>query len=104
MFKNACLPTSAQPSRVTSRRQFLALAASTTVLAGCADTTADTAPVVGTPSARAAGQEAVHAATPSGSPHTSKPVPSPAAVHANELGMIPVLMHHRLVSGKAGTY
>jgi hypothetical protein len=34
--------------------------------------------------------------SPSASPTT--PPPDPASVHANEIGVIPVLMHHRLVS------
>jgi peptidoglycan/xylan/chitin deacetylase (PgdA/CDA1 family) len=78
-----------------NRRQFLALAASTTVISGCADTAADPVPVVGRPAV----------ATPSPSP-LSPPTspPQPAKIHANELGMIPVLMHHRLVTSTAGTY
>ncbi|MDX6283596.1 MAG: hypothetical protein QOH03_4667, partial [Kribbellaceae bacterium] len=78
-----------------SRRRFLAMTAATTMVAGCADTAADTAPVVSTPSS----------APPPATPRrTPKPAPPPAAIHANELGMIPVLMHHRLVTGPAGTY
>ncbi|MFI5706551.1 polysaccharide deacetylase family protein [Kribbella sp. NPDC051620] len=81
-----------------SRRSFLAMAASTTMLAGCADTAADTAPVVSTPS------PAPPPTNPAPPTPRRTPKPPPAAVHANKLGLIPVLMHHRLVTGHAGTY
>jgi hypothetical protein len=83
-----------------SRRRFLALAASPLALTACADTAADTTPVVGSSA------PARPPAVPSRTPRPPKPtaVPPPATIHANELGMIPVLMHHRLVPSSAGSY
>lgn len=40
--------------------------------------------------------------TPTSSP--TAPPPNPASVHANELGVIPVLMHHRLVTQVESEY
>jgi hypothetical protein len=80
-----------------NRRQFLTVAASATVLGGCADTAADPKPVVLTTESTTKSPTA----TP---PRTPEPPPHPAKIHANELGMIPVLMHHRLVTSSAGTY
>jgi hypothetical protein len=80
------------------RRQFLALTAASPLLAACADTSADPAPVIGTSAATPAATPAAMTAR-----RTPKP-PSPAGVRADELGMIPVLMHHRLVASRPGTY
>ncbi|MEU4393900.1 polysaccharide deacetylase family protein [Kribbella sp. NPDC023855] len=79
-----------------NRRRFLALAATSTVVGGCADTAPDTAPVVV--------DSAVARPRVTTSPRTPKP--AVAKVRANELGQIPVLMHHRLVtgSGPVGSY
>ncbi|MGC4938831.1 polysaccharide deacetylase family protein [Kribbella sp. DT2] len=82
------------------RRTFLALAASA-VVAGCNDTTQpDAAPVVAkdhgpVPSAPA---PKAPAPTTQAKPLTSRP-PAPS-----ELGVIPVLMHHRLAANVNGEY
>ncbi|MEV8375954.1 polysaccharide deacetylase family protein [Kribbella sp. NPDC056861] len=78
-----------------TRRRFLALAATTALATACTDTAADTSPVVH------------NSPTPAGATRSTRrrsAPPSPAAVHANELGLIPVLMHHRLVTSAAGSY
>jgi len=86
-----------------TRRQFLQLTAGATVsagLAGCTDTAApDPAPVV-----------ADHVAARTSPRPPTRPTPSPPAAPSATatapafLGMVPVLMHHRLVDGEAGTY
>jgi peptidoglycan/xylan/chitin deacetylase (PgdA/CDA1 family) len=47
--------------------------------------------------ARSAGSDAKPSPSPSVTA-SAPPPPDPAAVHANEVGVIPVLMHHRLVT------
>ncbi|WP_112248897.1 polysaccharide deacetylase family protein [Kribbella monticola] len=77
-----------------SRRGFLAAAVSSTVLAGCTDTAADTAPVV----------SGSRTAQPTPTPRRTAQRRLPVGVHANKLGLIPVLMHHRLVASNPGSY
>jgi hypothetical protein len=79
------------------RRAFLGLAAAA-VVAGCNDTTTpDAAPVVAAD------------AKPTATPTPASPTPTPRQVTnrppaASELGVIPVLMHHRLTPNVSGEY
>ncbi|ADB32885.1 polysaccharide deacetylase [Kribbella flavida DSM 17836] len=86
-----------------SRRRLLGLAAAagTTIVAGCTDVAApDAAPVISS-------ADPAHSADPAkeapAAPTPSTTTPA-SAVKANELGMIPVLMHHRLATSVSGEY
>ncbi|WBQ03502.1 polysaccharide deacetylase family protein [Kribbella sp. CA-293567] len=84
-----------------TRRRFLALTAASTVVAGCTDIAADTSPVVHAPGSSPATTTPRRTPKPATSP---PPAPPPAKLQANELGQLPVLMHHRLVTSSAGAY
>ncbi|ONI73776.1 hypothetical protein BWI15_10155 [Kribbella sp. ALI-6-A] len=76
------------------RRAFLGLAA-TTVVAGCNDTRVpDASPVVAADSQPTTSP----ASTPKAKPVSSRP-PAPS-----ELGVVPVLMHHRMATSVSGEY
>ncbi|TDD22296.1 twin-arginine translocation signal domain-containing protein [Kribbella turkmenica] len=79
------------------RRDFLGLAAAAGVgvaTAGCADIPADAEPVIATNSPR-------HSPPPA---RTTASKPAPAPVRGNQLGVVPVLMHHRVVPDATGEY
>src|SRR3954449_3712475 len=74
-----------------SRRSLLmgAAALAGTAVAACSGRTSPrAAPLASAPTVTG---------VPTASPSPTAPPPDPAAVHANEVGVIPVLMHHRLL-------
>ncbi|MEU4605611.1 polysaccharide deacetylase family protein [Kribbella sp. NPDC023972] len=82
------------------RRDFLGLAAAIGVgaaVTGCTDTGADAEPVVLEPTATPHDE-------PPAQQQTAPGKPDPAAIRANELGLIPVLLHHRIVADATGEY
>jgi hypothetical protein len=52
----------------------------------------------------ASGASSDPSASPAGSDGPATPPPDPASVHANELGLVPVMMYHRLVAHAASDY
>jgi peptidoglycan/xylan/chitin deacetylase (PgdA/CDA1 family) len=79
---------------VLSRRALLGggLAAIGAAVAACGRSTSGSAKASATPA------RVTPRATPSATAQASTPPPDPASVRANEIGVIPVLMHHRLVT------
>jgi peptidoglycan/xylan/chitin deacetylase (PgdA/CDA1 family) len=75
-------------ARLTPLAVLLAL------LCGCGATSATT-------SARPAARAVAATSSPA---RSSSAVPSPSQVHANELGLVPVLMYHRIVAAPASVY
>ncbi|GAB2650730.1 polysaccharide deacetylase family protein [Kribbella swartbergensis] len=89
------------------RRQFLGLAAAAGLGAatGCADTRADSEPVVLDAAASPSGGSPPTATAVRPVPKRTPPrPPAPAAIRADELGLVPVLMHHRVVRDATGEY
>ncbi|HEY3751954.1 MAG TPA: polysaccharide deacetylase family protein [Pseudonocardiaceae bacterium] len=80
--------------------RLVPLVALLALLCACADTTTTTLQRPGAPA-----KVAVQTTTPTPPPAPSTSVPSsPARVHANELGLVPVLMYHRIVAAPKSVY